>query len=82
MKLTFKLLADILKIFEHSGEIRVYWNYCFIQSITEDSRLEAFEELPEDCTMEDLFIEFPGYAEVEFDTALSMIKKWEKGERV
>lgn len=78
MKLTFKLLSQILKIFKYSGEIRVYWNNYFIQSITEDSLFSSFDYIPEDCTEEDLFVSFPGYAEVEWDTALGMVKKWEK----
>ena len=74
MKLTFKLLSDILRIFDNNGIISIYWNGSNIQTISEDSQIDDLKNIPEDCSIEkDFYVEFPGGKEIKFDEAINYI---------
>ena len=77
VRLTFGLLSKILKIFEYSGEILIYWNYINIKTINEDTDIEDLDDLPDDCDIGDFYVKFPGLDEMDFDKALDLIKSWE-----
>ena len=77
VRLTFGLLSKILKIFEYSGEILIYWNYTYFKTIDEDTEIEDLEDLPADCDIGDFYVKFPGLDEMDFDNALNVIKSWE-----
>lgn len=73
IKLTYKLLAEFLRIFQYNGVINVYWNGTILQTISEDSDIKDLKDLPQSCTEKDFYVEFPGEKEVEFDKALEYI---------
>lgn len=74
VRLTYKLLSEILLIFQHNGEIIVYWNGTRFTTISENDDIEDLKDLPEMISVEeDFYVQFPGEEEIEFDKALQCV---------
>jgi hypothetical protein len=72
--LTYKLLSEFLLIFKYDGEIKVYWNDKYFQTISESSEIKDLENLPEGLSVEkDFYVQLPGEEEMKFEKALEIL---------
>ena len=78
IRVTFKLLSDILKIFKYQGEILVYWQGTLLETISEDSEISDLKDIPESCSVyKDFYVKFPTLDEVTFGRAMTIVNNWE-----